>query len=219
MPRIWGYGGHVVDEDDLPSLCTPPVKKAFENYFEASKYGTNTTHYAQDVARTFCEGNIAMITSYVSYAPLLYDKVSNPISGLVGFAPMPSDSSMVSGWSLCLHERSKKKALAHAFFKWFLSPDIAYRYALLTGNPTKRHLFLNTNLNKLYPWLSLSLETFEKGHTRRLFEEQANQVLDSETFEGLISNIIAKRQSSKASLHSLLKQADRDLTALLSAHN
>lgn len=215
LPRIWGYDGQILDEDLFPSLCTASTKKGFENYFQATKFGTPQAHYAQDVARDFCQGDIAMITSYVSYAPLLYDRLKSPIHGHVGFAPMPSDSSMVSGWSLCLQKSSKKKALANAFFEWFMSPDIAYRYALLTGNPTKRDLYFNRNLGKLYPWLPLSLDIFDKGHTRRLFPDTISTSIDNEAFEGLISHVIEKRVSSKGSLHSLLKQADRDLESLI----
>lgn len=217
LPRIWGYGGHVMDEDGFPTMSSPPVKKAFENYIEATNYSSSKNLYAEDVAREFCKGDIAMITSYVSYAPIIYDQLSSQVKGLIGFANMPSNSSMVSGWSLCLNSNTRKKTLSNAFFKWFLSPDIAYRYALLTGNPITHDLFTNSNLNKLYPWLSLSLESLEKGHTRQLFQSTNNDntsVISSEYLEGLISKVITKQQSSRGSLHSLLKQADRDMNTI-----
>lgn len=216
LPRIWGYEGTIVDEDLLPSLCTPQVKKAFESYLEANNYGTkDVNHYAQDVANIFCEGDIAMITSYISYAPIMYDEIHSKIKGLVSFSPMPSESSMVSGWSLCPNYDGQKIDETKEFLEWFHSLDISYRYALITGNPTRHNLFQNSNLNKLYPWLSLSLEIFEKGHTRRVFDDDVTNALDSETIEGIIGHIISKHHSSKSSLHSLLKQADRDLMTLL----
>jgi len=218
LPRIWGYEGRIIDEDMFPSLCTPPVKKAIENYIEVSKYGTTkTTHYAQDVARAFSQGDIAMITSYISYAPMMYDQLTTTLSGMIDFAPMPSDSSMVSGWSLCINEKSRNNDSANAFLKWFLSADISYRYTLMTGNPTRHELYSNSNINKLYPWLSLSLDAFEKGHTRRLFGDNATDTIDSESLESIISNIITKQQNSKSSIHSLLKQADRDLLKMINA--
>lgn len=215
LPRVWGYDGHLIDNEMVPSFTSPSVKKAFDNYIEASKYGiSETAHYAEDVANAFCQGDIAMITSYVSYAPMIYDPVDSKVNGLVDFVAMPSNSSMVSGWSLCLNKKRQDPQKANAFLKWFLSLDISYRYSLMTGNPTRHQLFYNANLNKLYPWLERCAETFEQGHTRRLFENAPSSHLTRETLEATVSNIIYRHQSSKSSIHSLLKQADRDLLKL-----
>lgn len=216
LPRIWAYDGQIIDQNSLPNLCTPQVKKAFENYLEATNYGTSDIpHYAEDVAKLFCKKNVAMITSYVGYAPILYDRINSEVNGLVDFAPMPMDSSMVSGWSLCIHEKSSNKKEATAFLQWFLSMDISYRYSLITGNPTRQELYGNASLQKLYPWLPLALETFEQGHTRKIIgdHQRLNNLRD--TLESMIAGIISRHQSSKSSLHSLLKQADRDLIALI----
>lgn len=219
LPRIWAYDGMLIDDQQMPHLSTPQVKSAFENYIEATSYGTeDTPHYAEDVAKFFCQGDVAMITSYVSYAPpILYDRLFSGVNGLVDFSPpMPSDSSMVSGWSLCINRDSQHMDSASDFLKWFLSIDISYRYSLITGNPTRHQLYTNANLKKLYPWLPpLAKDTFNKGYTRNLIHDNKAFGNERDALESMIAGIIYRYQSSKSSLHSLLKQADRDLTALL----
>lgn len=216
LPRIWAYDGNIIDSLGAPHLLSPNIEKAFENYIEASKYGTiNTPHFAEDVAKIFSKGEIAMITSYVSYAPILFDRRTSTVYDKIGFHSMPSNSSMISGWSLCINCHSKKTDHAIDFLNWFLSTDISYRYSLITGNPIRNSLFSNPSLKKLYPWLDLAENVFENGHTRKIIADNLRLENVRDVLENTIANIVYRHQSSKSSIHSLLKQADRDLSNLL----
>lgn len=62
---------------------------------------------------------------------------------------------------------------------------------------------------------SLAKDTFNKGYTRNLIHDNKAFGNERDALESMIAGIIYRYQSSKSSLHSLLKQADRDLTALL----
>ena len=66
MPRLFGFGGHILDGDESIDLNTPEALLALKNYMETYEYSDKTIHsWWKSALEGFANGSAAMTVVFM----------------------------------------------------------------------------------------------------------------------------------------------------------
>ena len=111
LPRLWGHGGSVFDEQGKLTLDSREAIRAMENYCESFAYASPSSvgHYWPQQVREFSQGKTAMMVMYTPQVTDINDKQKSQIASEIGFSVIPGGHPLLGGWSLAINQNSTKK--------------------------------------------------------------------------------------------------------------
>lgn len=209
-PRIWAYNGSVIDNRGYVRLYSPENMMAYRALLETMKSAppNATEFYVQDGLKLLMDGQIAMCIAFTNTASILVTHAAGFLSNKIGFAPIPKQKSVVSGWNICINANSKNIAQAWDFIQWFSSMEIASAYTILGGSAPVNAILEQESLAQLFPWNAMASREYQNAIHRDVPVLPGAKVLDPAIVENLLASVVSDH---------LQKQIPLD-TALLNAH-
>lgn len=172
MAFVQQHGGSILDADGNVALNTPENVEVLEFFGELFKYAPpGSTDYWWDQRETaFRTGIVAMMEGW-SIARAGYENPEiSSVVGLVDVTHAPVTEGMepkygFGGWGIGINASSSEleQEAAWEFIKWLTSEEIQKEWVKNDGAPIRRSTLTDPELNEMYPWFPLILESFEKG--------------------------------------------------------
>lgn len=216
LPRFWAYKGRIFNSENKVIINTPESIKALTNFCHTFKFtdpGTLDFSIEQTVA-DFCEGKTAMLICYVSYITDLNNRFKSKIVGKISYDFIPGRAPILPGWSLGINPNSNNQALAFKFINWACGPDICNHYTILDGQSTLVDVYKNDELLKLYPWLTLALESFKYCRPRVGPYRLGGKIIPQHDIEFVIAEAIYAAVKQEMSVEEALIKAEAEMGKL-----
>ena len=171
MPRVWAYGGSVVDEAGKAATSSPAFTKGVTNFIEAFSYANPSTrnYTVEQTVADFYNGNIAMLVSFASFVADVNNDKKSKIVGKIGYSNIPGGYSVLGSWGLGIPPESKRKQEAFSFIRWTCDPSMSNYFAVLDGQSPLENVYINDELANHYPWLPIIYRSYETNRQRKSF--------------------------------------------------
>ena len=216
FPRIWAYGGSIFDQSGDVCVYSDEVIQAYKNYIECLKYtnpkyrDTVNPHYSSE----FMNGNIAMFVGFHDRCASLLNSAISKFHDKTSFCMIPGDSSILCGWNLCVNPYTDNLDIAINFIDWVSNIHIAIPNTILGGCSAHNGVFLNAELQDLYPWLSLSKEVFLSGRKRSVPDRLVDKGVPESQIEEILADVAVKSLSNPSDISKHVYEADKHIRSL-----
>ncbi len=169
LNRLWSYGADVFDENGKLTIHSKNAVVALKNYVKSFQYTSPNEKMTSwdDVVSEFEKGSTAMAIIYDSHAMEINDYTRSKIAGNIGSVLIPGGTSVLGGWSVGLNAYGKEKEAAIEFLKWVCSAENSIPLSLLGSSTMRRDYYKRSDLENLYPWKKLILESYKQSRKRR----------------------------------------------------
>lgn len=161
-----------------------------------------------DQATQFCRGNSAMMIIYQAhFADHVYQHESNVSKENIGFAPLPSRTSVLGGWSLGIRAGSDMHNEARCFLEWICRDANSIPYNILGGSIPSNIVFNSFEMRETYPWLSPALDGAQD--TRSMVDSGVYWISQWEfecVAESVLSQLIHNQITAKTAVEELQKR-------------
>jgi ABC-type glycerol-3-phosphate transport system substrate-binding protein len=189
MTLVWSFGGHLYDDNYVPSVNTPEAVQATAFFKEMLKYSPEggISASGDDVTNKFFAQDIGAIIQYSGYWGVALDPANNAFVGKLGTAPMPTgeaDITHLAGWNIGIPSDAQHKDEAWQFLEFVLGKDNAVAY-LKTGAAAigRKSISTNEEMLKLHPYLPLlnipASSRIERYPQIRTWPEVEKAILDA----------------------------------------
>ncbi len=161
--RLWAYGSNIYDDNYRITFNNPQTFKAYLHFIKVFEYcppdyfRKDTT----DVINDFLNERTAMFVAFPTSLSNVVNLEKICMSNNLGYTYIPGRCPILGGWSMCIPEKSTKKASAFKFINWACGSEIANYLTLLTGQSVISSSNENDELINLYPWLPLYNEVYK----------------------------------------------------------
>ena len=192
LPRLWSYGGSILDDDGRISHDRSTLVKALDVYKESFKYAnSNSSEYWWDEqVSDFKAGKAAMMIMFIAHAVDLVDASDSIISGKIGYDLIPGGIPMLGGWSIGINSATKKADDAFDFVRWAVSKELAIPQTILGGSTASISLYKSSELLTIYPWLPKALESFNSCRKRDVSMNTTSGKLSDQDFERILGKAV-----------------------------
>jgi len=166
LPIFWAHGGQVFDENWNAQVNTTAGQQALETYIQLLAVGEN--YETTDIVGSVSEGRAAMALGWPSWF----------ISGETAsadYAPIPSKAAtsgaeastgMIGNWMMGVAANSKNKDLAAKFLTFITSSDTQKQLVEHGGVPTRKSVYLDSELAAKYKHFPIMLEALQNSVAR-----------------------------------------------------
>ena len=207
--RLWACGGKLWDSYHRPTFHTKENKRAFESIFHTLDYIPE-----QDLNRSipqtvddFCNGRTAMLITYSEFAQGINRRVKENVSGRIAASIIPGKSPASVGWNLGLNPFSTHREAVFQFFSWLCSSDTNLYLTILNGASAVMAPYRNSELLKLYPWLSSTEESLQYSKRRNSPYRKNRLIIPVEQIERILCQALRKVCQGKCPVDQALKEA------------
>jgi DNA-binding LacI/PurR family transcriptional regulator/ABC-type glycerol-3-phosphate transport system substrate-binding protein len=216
--RLWEAGISFFDGNSLKSPETFKLAgDILDRYYQVFSYADpDALHWTQaEQANQFCRGNSAMMVIYQAhFADHVYNFESSVYKENIGFAPLPSRTSIVGGWSLGLRKDSKMKKEALCFLEWLCGDNNSFSYNILGGSIPSSIAFNSFEMLESYPWLSQTIYGIKNS---RPMVDRGVKWISQWEFESSGEKILNRLLDGKISAKKTLEELWQLLSELWSA--
>ncbi|WP_437887059.1 extracellular solute-binding protein [Phytobacter sp. V91] len=151
--RYYALGGRLIHKNKPVQLEPERAIAALMEYLQQLTITTNlNSEWWNASVDQFEQGQLAMLIVYMN---MFNDVAHNPLSPVIGYAPVPGNIPQIGGGSLGMSRFSEKKTQVAQFFHWLYSTEITEQLVLLGGNSAHRSICQNQRIMHLYPWLNI----------------------------------------------------------------
>lgn len=178
LNRLGGYGGALINDDNLPQAYSKEGVAALQSMVEHARYALPTpleTDFA--VARdAFIQGKVGMVEQWTDIGIMAEDPRQSLIRGDWGVVPIPTAEGvhgtgvtpLNAGWSLALSAKSPKRELAEQFLAFSIREDIHLQLNLIPGggglDPIRKSTIFNKDFQAFAPQVSKVEEQLLTGN-------------------------------------------------------
>lgn len=221
LPRMWSYGGNIMNLQGNIFLEERAAIKALKNYVESFSYSSpgSVDNYWEEEVREFCNGNSAMMILFVAHVTEITDRSLSKVVGKIGYSIIPGGIPVLGGWSLGINNRSRKKDISFEFIKWATSKELAIPFTILGGYTPRLDLFKSSDLLTIYPWLPKALESFSLSRERSISRVTIGGKISERDFENIYGEAIVKAVKKELTPEIAIKNAQDKIKRLLSINN
>lgn len=161
LPRLAAFGGGIFNDRLQITINSPACRKALLSLKKTAELSSMPFNNSTLVTATkeFYDGKTALLFGHGSYATAFSKDISSPVAGKVGYAPLPGNSPHIAGWGLGISASSSQRTLSLRFFDWLGRSDISTYSTILEGQSLLFGSHSNSELQKVYPWLSLEFDS------------------------------------------------------------
>jgi len=220
FPRIWAYGGAVYDEGGSICLNTNENLKAVKNFIECLEYcdpDCLNSYRTFEGVEDFINGKIPMLVAYFRTTLDIVNRTKSKVIDKVGYDFIPGKTPILAGWNMSINKFSRNSKKSFDFIKWFLSEEISVMYTILAGNSTITSMYGNSEMQKMYPWMTIALESFKYCKVRSTPYISGLPIVPEEQYERILSNIIYNYSKTK-DIEALLKKAHEEIRELTESY-
>jgi DNA-binding LacI/PurR family transcriptional regulator/ABC-type glycerol-3-phosphate transport system substrate-binding protein len=161
-----------------------------------------------DQAIQFCRGNSAMMIIYQAhFADHVYQHESNVSKENIGFAPLPSRTSVLGGWSLGIRAGSGMYDEARRFLEWLCRDANSIPYNILGGSIPSNIAFNSFEMRETYPWLSPAFDGAQD--TRNMIDSRVYWISQWEfecVAEEILNQLIHNQITAKTAVEELQRK-------------
>lgn len=215
LPRLFGSGSSLFDQDGKINLETPAALDALENYIESYEYSDKTVYrWWKNALEGFADGSIAMTIVFMNHASDIINSRISSIAGKIGFAMIPDSKPLLGGGVIGINRNSTNQDAACKFLEWLYSDDVASVFTLLGGLSPCKTVYNNRDVLDLYPWLSAAKNSFAIGQCRldnnyynNFSEKKLEQIIGIE-----VQNAVMGTLSPQEALHNAQKRCESVFT-------
>ena len=140
-------------------------------------------------------GRYAMTIMHTPYAVPLSDPAASQTAGKWGWAPAPGLENVeqgkppVGGWLFGMPVGVENKDLAWEFIQYMTGKEAQLQSAFNANAPTRRSVFTNPDVQEIWPWAEIALNSLDNGtpmynNPEELEAESALMVTVSEVLLG-----------------------------------
>ncbi len=216
LPRMWSYGGEIIDISGNLFLEEKAAIKGLKNYIESFSYSfpNSVENYWEEEVEEFSQGKAAMMILFVAHVTEITDRSKSKIVGKIGYEIIPGNCPVLGGWSLGINKKSENKSSSFSFIRWATSKEIAIPYTILGGFTPRIDLFKSSDLLTIYPWLPKALESFSMSKERSVSKVTTNGKVSEREFENIYGNSIIKAIKGELSAEEAIKLAQNKIIEL-----
>lgn len=197
--RYYALGGRLMHKDKPAQLETEAAITALMEYLQQLTITTNlNSEWWNTSVGLFEQGQLAMLIVYMN---MFNDVAHNPLSPVIGYAPVPGNIPQIGGGSLGMSRFSGKKAQAAQFFHWLYSAEITEQLVLLGGNSVHSSICQNQRIMHLYPWLNLLRDNpatgirESRGLQGQLFNLRHAEIIIGQGVTNVVNRIMTPEQA------------------------
>ncbi|MBT3319633.1 MAG: extracellular solute-binding protein [Clostridia bacterium] len=212
LPRLWSYGGRVLDENNNVTVNTPSFRKAlvnFVNTFETTS-PESLSYNIEKTVEEFYMGNTAMLVGFAGYISDANNHLKSRIIGKIGYDHIPGGASILGAWGFGVSSKSSCPTQAFEFISWACGPEMNNYFTILEGQSALREVYENDELINLYPWMPLILKTYNNCKERKslVFD---NKVIPITSIEEIVYKHIKNVVRENADIDHSIKAMQKEL--------
>lgn len=217
LPRMWAYGGEVMDADGRFVFDSREAVQALENYRDSFSFAPPSAHESwwDEEAECFARGDAAMMILFIAHAGMIIDRSRSKVVGRIGYGPVPGGAPLLGGWSLAIQPESPDFREAFSFICWATSQSLAIPQTLLGGTTASVVLYRNSELLPLYPWLPEVLDSFSISHKREINKITTKERISELRFEEILGGAVRRAVKGEIEPAAALHEACAALSSLM----
>ena len=162
LPYYLSSNTPIWQKDLTVQIDTPEMVNAMKQYYQMTRYASQQQWWRNSV-RQFAEGMTATTIIYSNYAADIINSKHSSVVGKIGAAIVPGEKPLLGGGVVGISRYSSKIDACRKFFQWYYSPDVASLLIQLGGTSPLADTYNNFKNFSIFPWLSASRKSFEKG--------------------------------------------------------
>ncbi|MEK4251084.1 extracellular solute-binding protein [Paenibacillus sp. FSL W7-1287] len=166
LPIFWAYGGQVFDEQWNAQIDSEAGQQALDTYIQLAAVGAN--YETTDIVSSVSEGRATMAlgwpswfiageTASADYAPIPSKATANGAAASTG---------MIGNWMMGVTANSQNKELAANFLTFITSSDTQKKLVEHGGVPTRKSVYLDSELASKYKHFPIMLEALQNSVAR-----------------------------------------------------
>jgi multiple sugar transport system substrate-binding protein len=184
LNRLWAYGADIFDEEGNVIIHSQNALTALKSYTKSFQYSSidAKANSWDDMVLEFKKGKTAMLLMYDSHAMEINDYTKSKVAGNIGSVLIPGGTPVLGGWSLGLNAYGKEKEASMAFLKWVCSEENSIPLSLLGGSTVRKSYYERMDLENMYPWKKLILESYKQSRKRKFPSNAAKAKRKNEVY-------------------------------------
>ena len=216
LNRLWAYDSNVFENGKVV-INNEKSLAALKSYTRTFKYArpAKINNSWDDVVADFKTGEVAMAVLYDSHAVALNDYSTSPIAGNIGYSLIPGKSPVLGGWSLALNKYSQNKQKTLEYILWACGSKNAIPYSLLGGTTAREPFYHRGELDSLYPWKALVLESYQVSRKRYVPLGVSIKNKNKQIYDEIIGGELYQLLSGKQDEENTLVQMAESLIGLI----
>lgn len=217
LPRLWSYGGEVMDCEGRFVLDSREAVQALENYRDSFAFAQPSAFESwwDEEAECFARGDAAMMILFIAHAGVIIDRSRSRVVGRIGYGPVPGGTPLLGGWSLAVQSESRNFSEAFSFISWATSQRLAIPQTLLGGTTASAVLYPNPELLPLYPWLPEVLGSFSISRRRLINKVTTKERISELRFEDILGCEVQRAVRGEIEPAAALARACTSLSDLM----
>lgn len=217
LNRLWSYGSDVFTKDGKVSINNSNSLAALKNFIKSYQFTSqdrvNVTW--DDMVEEFKSGDSAMVVLYDSHAVEINDYTKSKVAGNIGYNLIPGKTPVLGGWSLGVNINSKNKKEIVEFLLWACSNHSSIPNSLLGGTTFRENYYTSKDLENLYPWKSLLIDSYKISRKRIVPKIFSDNKKENDIYSYIISQEINKVITGVCSEEEALKNIEKSLIELV----
>jgi multiple sugar transport system substrate-binding protein len=215
-PRKWAYKARAFDEKGNVTINSSEALQAVRNFVQSYSYAPpwSVDNNWDGEIDDFYKGKCAMLIQYESHSTRILNRSKLDMTGTVGYGIIPGASPVLGGWSLAINKYSKKSRNALKFIKWACSPEMSIPYSILGGTTAWKSYYKSSDLNLLYPWLSVAYKSYGYSRKRSSPYRGGPAIIPQSEYETILGEELKKVILGEKSPEECLKALEFRLTEL-----
>lgn len=218
--RLWAMRGSVWDQYARPTINSPENRRAFENILETLSYVPQNVfkETIEDTVNRYINGETAMLITYSEYAGRIDREFKLKHGVRSGFAQVPGKRPANVGWNIGLHPYAENVEEAYAFLNWICRKEISYYLTVLSGQSPVFAPYRNHELQRLYPWLSLTKNSIPLAQNRFGPVRKNALVIPPNQIEQILCKMLKKAKEDPENLYEIFQKGQDDIEKLFKAY-
>lgn len=207
--RVWAYGGKLWDNYHRPTFDTKENRMAFESILDTLHY-TPDASLNKSIKQTvddFCSGRTAMLITYSEFAEGMIRRLKENTAGRIAAHIIPGMSPASVGWNIGLNPFSAHRESVFQFFSWLSDINTNLYLTIMNGASTITAPYHNSELLKLYPWLSSTEESIAHSVRRNSPYRKNRLVIPPNQIEKILCQTLRHIQKNQISVTQALEEA------------
>lgn len=216
LNRLWAYGSDVFSEDGQVMINNSNSLAALKSLTKCYRFvSADACTTWDDVVESFKTGDSAMVVLYDSHAVEINDYTKSKVAGNIGYSLIPGKAPVLGGWSAGVDASSANKKAAADFWFWACGNQSAIPNSLLGGTTLRQDYYTRRDLENLYPWKSLLLDSYRISHKRLVPAPYRDWKHENDIYNFIIAQEINKAILGQSSEEEALDCIERRLHTLL----
>lgn len=209
--RLWAYGGKLWDNYHRPTFNTKENHIAFESILNTLKYvpDQNLSRSIKQTVDDFCSGRTAMLITYSEFAEGMIQRVKENVMGRIDAHIVPGRSPASVGWNIGLNPFSSHRESVFRFFSWLCDISTNMYLTILNGASTITAPYHNSELLKLYPWLSCTEESLAHSVRRNIPYRKNRLVIPPNQIEAILCQALRNTLDKHTPISEALEEAQK----------